>query len=88
MMRNYNLKRSILQGRMHRLLIGFPLLGVATTALLLAQQPAPPPAAAAGSDHDVITLPGDGVKYVAKGLKGILKRQEQLPVRRSVARVP
>jgi len=64
MMRNYNLKRSILQGRMHRLLIGFPLLGVATTALLLAQQPAPPPAAAAGSDPDVITLPGVGVKYV------------------------
>jgi VWFA-related protein len=77
MMRNLSLTRIISKGRMHRLLVGLPLLGITITALLLAQEPAkqaPPTAAAsdagvrsdqsASPDQDAVKLPPIGVKYV------------------------
>lgn len=68
-MRNYNRKQSIVLSRMHKLLIGLPLLGLTTVALLLAQEPAKQPPPAAGAS-DPSADPGQdltfrqGVKYV------------------------
>jgi len=63
-MRNLSLTRIILGVRMHKLLIGLPLLGLSTVALLLAQEPArQAPATSADADQDAAKF-AIGTKYV------------------------